>query len=422
MTVRSLAAADSGITTMQTMIDTIGNNVANSDTDGYKQTTAQFSDVLTEQLTPSSAPIPGLASTNPSSIGSGDQLSAITTDFSEGAIVQTGSPSNAAIQGNGFFVVSSGGQQYYTRDGAFQLDVNGVLETADGAEVQGWAPGAATTGPTGPLTIPSGLTIPPAETANVTLTGNLPAGATAPVTTTSTLYDAQGNTVPITVTFTPTGTANQWNMQATDSANNNLFGAGGVVLNYNANGQLASYAVNGGATTAVGTGQTSISTLALPAGAQWKEAAIKFDFPAVGSNTAVTQYGSDQTIAAGQDGYTSGSLESYSIGQTGEITGTFSNGQSESLGTIALATFTNPGGLLDNGNLEYSTTAGSGQPQVGTPGTAGRGTILGGALEQSNVDLANQLTSLIEAQTDYQADTKVVSTTQTALQALVTNA
>ena len=97
MTVRSLAAADSGITTMQTMIDTIGNNVANSDTDGYKQTTAQFSDVLTEQLTPSSAPIPGLASTNPSSIGSGDQLSAITTDFSEGAIVQTGSPSNAAI-------------------------------------------------------------------------------------------------------------------------------------------------------------------------------------------------------------------------------------------------------------------------------------------------------------------------------------
>jgi flagellar hook protein FlgE len=137
----------------------------------------------------------------------------------------------------------------------------------------------------------------------------------------------------------------------------------------------------------------------------------------------VTQYTTDQTVGVTtQDGYTQGSLQSWSIGQSGVITGTFTNGQSQQLGTIALANFSNPGGLENMGDLQYQTTAASGQPQVGLPGSAGRGTLLGGALEQSNVDLANQLTSLIEAQTDYEADTKVVSSTETALQALVTNA
>ncbi|MCU1490776.1 MAG: protein of unknown function domain protein [Acidimicrobiaceae bacterium] len=419
MTVRSLAAADSGITTMQTMIDTIGNNVANSNTDGYKQTTAEFSDVLTEQLTPSSAPIPGLASTNPSAIGSGDQLAAITTNFSEGAVVQTGVPSNAAIQGDGFFVVSRSGQNFYTRNGDFQLDKNGILETADGSEVQGWAAGQPTTGPTGPLTIPTGLTIAPQQSSSVSLGGNLPAGAptTSPVTTTTTLYDSQGNTVPITVTLTPTGTAGQWNMTATDATNTPLLG-GGVLVAFGANGQLSTV----GGTAVSATAPTTVA-LTTPSAGTWKAGtAINLSFPAPGTNGAVTQFGGSASFGVTQNGYASGTLESYSIGQGGDITGTFSNGQSQTLGTIALATFTNPGGLADTGNLLYQTSAASGQPQVGAPGSGGRATILGGALEQSNVDLASQLTSLIEAQTDYQADTKVVSTTQTALQALVTNA
>ncbi len=418
MTVRSLAAADSGISTMQTMIDTIGNNLANSNTNGYKATTAQFEDVLTEQLTPASAPSPGLASTNPSAIGAGAQVSAITTNFSEGATVQTGSPTDSAIQGNGFYVVQQGGQTYYTRDGNFQLDSNGNLATASGGLVQGWAPGAPTTGPTGPLTIPSSLVIAPQESANVTLGGNLPAGTptTSPVTTTTTLFDAQGNEVPVTMTFTPTGTANQWSMQASVGSSN-LF-TSPVTLQFSPGGQLQQ--VNG----ATVTGQTTLATTAaLPSGYQWNETHINFILPAPGSNGAVTQYASAQSVnVATQDGYTSGTLESFAIGQTGAITGTFSNGQSQLLGTIALADFANQGGLADLGNLQYQPTAASGVAKVGAAGTNGLGSLLGGALEQSNVDVGTELTSLIEAQTAYQADTKVVSTTQTVLQALVNNA
>jgi flagellar hook protein FlgE len=421
MPVISLAAADSGISTMQTEIDTIGNNVANADSDGYQEADVQFSDILTQQLSPGSGSSPTLASTDPSAIGAGAQVAAMQTNFNQGAIVQTGVPTDAAIQGDGFFVVDQGGNTYYTRAGNFQLDVNGTLSSSDGGIVQGWSGTTPTTGPTGAITIPSSMTLAPQETGNITMGGNIPSGGAA-FTTTATVYDAQGNDVPLTITYTPTATANQWTMQASVNGSK-LFGSG-VTLTFDSGGDLESYSVDGGAATNVTTQPVSISTTqALPTGFNWKETAIKFDFPAPGSAGAVTQYTTDQTVGvATQDGYTQGSLQSWSIGQSGVITGTFTNGQSQQLGTIALANFSNPGGLENMGNLQYQTTAASGQPQVGTPGSAGRGTLLGGALEQSNVDLANQLTSLIEAQTDYEADTKVVSSTETALQALVTNA
>lgn len=420
MPVISLAAADSGISTMQTEIDTIGNNVANADSDGYQQSDVQFSDILTQQLAPGSGSSAGLASTDPASIGAGAQVAAMQTNFTQGAIVQTGVPTDAAIQGSGFFVVTQGGNTYYTRDGDFNLDVNGTLAAANGAVVQGWAGTTATTGPTGPITIPSSMTISPQETANLTMGGNIPSGGTV-FTTTATMYDAQGNAVPLTLTYTPSTTPNVWTMQASVNGSN-LFSSG-VNLTFDATGQLESYTVDGGASTTVKGQSTIASTQAMPTGFNWNEKSINFVFPASTSNNAVTQYTTEQTVGvASQDGYSEGSLQSWSIGQSGVITGTFTNGQSQQLGTLALANFSNPGGLDNLGNLQYQTTAASGQPQTGTPGSAGRGTLLGGALEQSNVDLANQLTSLIEAQTDYEADTKVVSSTETALQALVTNA
>ena len=421
MPLTSLAAADSGISTTQTEIDTIGNNVANADTDGYQQADVQFSDILTQQLAPGSGSSAGLASTDPSAIGAGAQVAAMQTNFTQGAIVQTGVPTDAAIQGSGFFVVSQGANTYYTRDGDFNLDVNGTLAASNGAVVQGWAGTTATTGPTGPLTIPSSMTIAPKETANLTMGGNIPSGGNA-FTTTATMFDAQGNDVPLTLTYTPaTSTPNVWTMQASVNGSN-LFSSG-VTLTFDSTGQLESYAVDGGASQKV-TGAASIaSSQALPTGFNWSEKAINFVFPASTTNNSVSQYTTAQTVGvASQDGYTEGSLQSWSIGQSGVISGTFTNGQSQQLGTLALANFSNPGGLENLGNLQYQTTAASGAPETGTPGSAGRGTLLGGALEQSNVDLANQLTSLIEAQTDYEADTKVVSSTETALQALVTNA
>jgi flagellar hook protein FlgE len=419
MTVRSLAAADSGISTMQTMIDTIGNNLANANTNGYKATTAEFEDVLTDQLTPASAPTPGLTGVDPSSIGAGAQVSAIETDFSQGATVQTGSPTDAAIQGNGFFVVQQGNQTSYTRDGNFTVNANGVLSTANGGAVEGWGPNTPTTAPTSAITIPSSMVIAPQQTSAVTLGGNLPAGATSPVTATTTVYDNQGNAVPVDLTFTPTSTPNQWTMQASVNGTN-LFTTP-ETLTFDSTGQLKSASTG----TAGTNGQISVATTAtLPTPYQWKGTSIDFEFPAPGSSAAVTQYAASQPSidVASQNGYATGTLESFDIGQSGLITGMFSNGQSQSLGQVALAQFSNPGGLSDVGNLSYVPTAASGAAQVGVAGSNGMGTLLGGALEQSNVDLGSQLTALIEAQTAYQADTKVVSTTQTALQSLVTNA
>jgi flagellar hook protein FlgE len=416
MSVRSLGAAASGIDTMQTDLDTIGNDIANSETDGFKSGTAQFEDLLTEQLQPAGAAVgTSLASINPSSVGAGAEVSSIATDFTEGAVTQTGVSTDVAIEGNGFLVVGQNGQNAYTRDGDLQIDANGHLSTQTGGLVLGWSNGEPTSSPPGPLSIIVGSAEPPAQTQNVDLGGNITADSTTPVTATATMYDAQGNAVPVTLTFTPTGTANTWSLQGTVSGAASPLWTAPQTVAFAANGQLAS--ING---TAVGTGTTSLSIDNEPSNYTWSGAAPQIDFPPPGSENAVTQFAGDQTIAVtSQDGYAAGTLDSYAIGSDGVITGTYSNGHSQSLGTVALAQFANPGGLDDIGNSYFTPTAASGNAELGAPGTDGLGSLQGGAVEGSNVDLATELTDLIEAQTAYQANTKVVDSSSTALQSLV---
>ncbi|MGA2835719.1 MAG: flagellar hook protein FlgE [Acidimicrobiales bacterium] len=416
MTVRSLSAASSGIDIMQTDLDTIGNDIANSESDGFKSGTAEFEDLLTEQLQPAGAATGvSQASTNPSAIGAGAEVSAIATNFSEGPVTQTGVSSNVAIEGNGFLAVSQNGQTVYTRDGDLQIDTNGHLATNSGGLVLGWAPNQPTTSVPGPLSIITGSAEPPAQTANIDLGGNLPSTATSPVTVTATLYDSLGNTVPATLTFTPTGTAGSWTLQGTvPGAATTLWNAPQTLV-FSSTGQLQS--LNG---TAVGTGTTTLAIGTPPSNYNWTGAAPQLDFPPVGSQNAVTQFAANQTIAVtDQDGYAAGTLQSYSIGSDGVISGTYSNGESQTLGTIALANFANPQGLDDQGNTYFTATAASGNAQLGAPGQSGLGTLQGGAVEGSNVDLATELTDLIEAQTAYQANTKVVDSSSTALQSLV---
>jgi flagellar hook protein FlgE len=416
MSVRSLGTAASGIDTMQTDLDTIGNDIANSETDGFTSQTAQFSDLLTEQLQPAGGAVgETLASTNPSAIGAGDEVSAIETNFSAGAVTQTGINSNVAIEGNGFLAVTQDGQTYYTLDGDLQIDSNGNLATNSGGLVEGWAPGQPTTAPPTPLSVVVGSTGPPAQTQNVVLGGNLPSNATNPVTITTTMYDSLGNQVPVTLTLTPTG-PDAWSMQGTVTGAAQPLWTAAQTLDFGTNGQLGS--VNG---TAVGKGQTAIAIDNEPSNYAWTGTAEPtIDFPPVGSEGAVTQFADDQTIeVTSQDGNAAGTLESYSIGSDGVITGTYSNGDSQPLGTIALAQFANPDGLDDIGQTYFTPTVASGKAQLGEPGTNGLGTLQGGAVEGSNVDLATELTDLIEAQTAYQANTKVVDTTSTVLQSLV---
>jgi flagellar hook protein FlgE len=428
---QSLIAAVSGIEANQTYLDVIGNNIANSDTTGYKAEDPVFTDLLAEQIAGASAPTAGeSAGIDPIAVGAGVRVGAVTNDQSQGAIQQTNQPTDVAIQGDGFLIADQTGQQFYTRAGNLTLDANGDLATPTGALIQGWqATGQGvidTNAPVGVVNIPKGQVMSAAATSTFNMQGNLPAwsgsGTPPVVTTTLNGFDSLGNTVPLTLTFTAVaGHADEWTMQGTvptagGSGTTNLWTTPPTITFNPSTGQIGS--ISGVTANTDGSYSVPVATMppgSFPSGDTWN-----IEFAPPGSLTAVTQFGGEQTAQLStQNGNSAGTLESFTIGGDGIIRGAFSNGLTEPIAELALANFSNPTGLIDDGNLMYSASANSGQPAVGTAGTGGRGTLLGGALEGSNVDLATELTNMIEAQEAYQADTKVVSTTSTALQSLV---
>lgn len=420
---RSLSAAISGIDANQAMLDNVGNNISNVNTVGYQSTDVQFADLLYQQQQAAGSPQAGVSGgTNPVEIGSGVRVSATSIDFSQGTLSQTGIQTDLAIQGQGFLVASQGGNTFYTRAGNLQLDASGELVTPSGAIVQGWVPNSSgvinTSGGLANLTIPQGQAASPQVTKNVTLGGNLPAwngtGTAPSYTATVTAYDSLGGAIPVTLTFTASTTPNQWNVVA--SAPNPAGGidtltpSGGATLDFSSTtGQLSSTSPSPITLTNF-TGYTN-----LPSGYS-----MNLDFPTPGTPQAVTQFSGTSSIqVTAQDGSSSGALDGFTIGSDGTITGNYSNGKTQALGQVSLAMFANPEGLAKSGNLMYAATNNSGAAQLGTAGAGGRGTLIGGAVETSNVDLGTQLTDLIVAQTAYQANTKVVSTTSMVLQSLV---
>ena len=391
---QSLIAAVSGIQANQTYLDVIGSNIANANTTAYKSQSAVFTDLLAEQVAGATAPLPNGAGAgvNPMAIGSGVRVGAVTDNQTQGTLQQTNQPTDVAIQGQGFLVAKVGGQQLYTRAGQLTIDANGDLTTPTGGIIQGWEAQAGTitnTGAPGAVTIPNNQMMPAQATGNVVLSGNLPP-TTSSSTVTFNTYDQLGNVTPVTLTFVPPQSpGGNWTVNAS---------------------------VNGATATAVG-------TFTFPANGQNPtptQLQVTVGTSTITLNTsALTQYAGQSSVQAAADGYAAGSLASFSIGSDGVITGAFTNGETQPVAQLALASFANPGGLADQGNLMYATSANSGTPNIGTAGSGGRGTLVGGALEGSNVDLANQLTDLIVAQEAYQADTKVVSTTSQTLQALM---
>jgi flagellar hook protein FlgE len=437
MATRSMLAAVSGIDANQTLLDEIANNIANAGTIGYKEGTVQFSDLLAEEISGATAPTAGSGGVNPVAVGSGVRVQAIITDMSEGTLEATGTPTDVAITGNGYLVVEDGGQQLYTRDGALTVDAAGNLTTVGGGIVQGWQ--ASATGiindnaPVGALSIPTGETIGAELTSRITLEGNLPAWngtGTKPSSVTRTVdtYNALGTVVPIVFTFTPTK-ANVWKVSATVTEKTTTKTGTKTVTSVKPVDLLKTTVtvtfdpttgeLTGKASTALKQTGTGGYTLALtvPPGYP-KTATLTVFFPSSKSENAVTQFSGAETLTATQNGYPSGALESYSISSTGVITGEFSNGQSMALGQIAMATFANASGLENVGNGLLTTSANSGQAQVGAPGTGVRGALRGGELEESNVNLGTQLTDLITAQEAYEANTKAISTSQQVVQSL----
>ena len=423
MATRSMIAAVSAIAADQAYLQETGSNIANSGTIGYKQGEVQFADLLSQQIAGGTAPTTGSAGVNPVAIGSGVRVASVSTDLTEGTLETTGIQTDVAITGGGYLAVEQGAQQLYTRDGALTVDANGELSTLSGAKVLGWQ--ASPTGKitssaaVSPITIPTGKTIGAIATTSIQISGNLPAwkggASTVPsVTVSSIAYDSLGSSVPVLVTFTGSPTPDTWKITAvaktpvkgtvklltTASAPTIVFGPNGSLQKLNG----ATLPAAGG-TLAVATKPTGFTKLVL-------------HFPPSTSNTALTQFAGQQTVSLTQDGSPAGTLVSYSIGTDGVVTGTFSNGRTTPLAQIALASFPNASGLVNLGNNLLGPSANSGQASVGTPGTGGRGKLLSGQLEQSNVTLAQQLTDLITAEQAYVADTKVISTSQAVSTAL----
>jgi flagellar hook protein FlgE len=415
---RSLFSAISGLQAHQTMMDVVGNNIANVNTVGYKSSSTDFEDTLSQMLRNGSAPTADSAGTNPAQVGLGVKVGAISTNFTQGSTESTGRDTDFMISGDGFFVTKQGNQQLYTRAGSLDFDGSNRLVTPDGGVLQGWMATNGTVntnGPIGALSIPYGQTIPPVATSTGIVTGNLDSSATptsAAAQTQATMYDSLGHAHEISYNFTNTGT-NTWAMSVLDENGNSMLGGTKAAPTTMAISFDSSGKINLPAPAVAGKFQFTPDPTTYPSWAG----------PVTVDLTGVNQFGSASSLAVGTPttgaGSEMGTLNSFSLGDDGTITGVYSNGLRQPIGQLALATFVNPGGLSKAGNSSYEAGDNSGAPQIGVAGTGGRGTLSSGALEMSNVDLAQQFTNLIIAQRGFQANSKVITTSDQILQSLV---
>ncbi|HEU24706.1 MAG: flagellar hook-basal body protein [Mesoaciditoga sp.] len=565
---RALYSGISGLEGMQTEMDVIGNNIANSNTVGFKASRVTFSTALSQLLSAARAPQGNLGGVNPTQVGLGTQIASIDQLMTQGSFQNTGKSTDLAIQGDGFFIVNNGNGNYYTRAGNFSLDQNGTLvQAGTGYKVLGWESAVSPTGqryvdtnaPIAPIQISANTTMNAKATSQMIVGGNIdsssgiqpttitvtdasgkqytvqftfspqtnnfnpfstsrvynwtativngPAGSvgtkisgnitldqygnvvndsakniyinnsngtyslsttsastasgaaitlptsgpisfaesdntantvtagyTNPVYTTSTqIYDSLGNPYTIYIDFTNLGTVSgsgtsttwgtgtntawAWDARLANGTPVNLVTSSGSatssnfgILEFNSSGRMVgNFALNNGQLTNANA-PTGISFTPSDGAATVKS---QIDF------TSVTDMaGSSSAAITQQNGNAQGTLQSFAINQNGQIIGTFSNGLTDTLGQVALANFNNPSGLNAVGNSLYSESANSGVPQVGTAGTGGRGTFIPGALEMSNVDLAQEFTNMIIAERSFDANARVITTADAMLSQL----
>jgi flagellar hook protein FlgE len=395
----SFSTALSALSADATAIDVVGNNLANINTPGFKASTVSFHDLVTQSLGA------GLGETQ---VGFGVGTPVTLREFSQGAIQATGGPLDAAIQGDGFFVVvDNSGNTLYTRGGNFQVDTNGNLNTATGEKVQGWTQSGGvlnTNGPTGNITVPVGSLEAPKVTTSMSLDLNLNAASVAADTfsTSIQVYDTLGASHVVTISFTKTATANQWQYSLT-FPNADLTAPGTPAtgtLTFDANGHLASPLPTDPPPVLTATG---LADGAADMNVTWN----LFN----GVTPRITQFSqASATSALAQDGSPAANLVSVGLSDGGKILAQYSNGQQVVVGQMAMATIRNPESLIAAGNSNYQLSARTALPAIGVPGTGGRGTVLGGSVEASTVDIAREFTNLIIFQRGYQANARVITT------------
>jgi flagellar hook protein FlgE len=390
----------SGLTASQSELQTISNNLANVDTDGYKDQTLSFADLFAASTSNNGAD-------DPLQTGQGVEVSATNTNFSDGTVTSTGIPSNMALSGNGFFVVQqSDGQLAYTRTGDFTTNAAGQLIAPSGALVMGYpAVGGVvnTSAALQPLQVSTGTTSPATATTSFSATTNLDSSTAVGGTYTGTIsvVDSLGESHTLSIDYTKTA-ANTWSYTITaptadTGAANSTIATG--TLDFDSSGNLTSPS-------------GSISGITIPSFTDGAAAMnLTWDLTDSSGNGLMTQTDlASSTSTTTQNGVASASLDSYTIAADGTIEGTFSSGATTALGQVAVATVANPQGLTQLGQNLFQVTGGSGNADVGVAGTGGRATITGGSVEGSNVDEATEFSNMIVAQQAYDANSKSVST------------
>lgn len=420
----------SGLNASSKALDTIGNNIANSGTVGFKNSTTVFADVFATSL----------AGAGAAPIGLGAKVATVAQQFTQGNISVTNNPLDLAINGSGFYeLTNANGDILYSRNGQFQLDKSGYIVNADGLRLMGYAADAngTITPPTTSLRlfdpVSSSDAAPQATGTSVAATGieaniNLdsreaqPANAFDPTDTSPaadtynnsravTIYDSLGNSHIYNLYFVKTATTNEWEVYATVS------NPAGAAVDVTALGLVdtLTFGSNGALPASYTPPTVTISDTDLGYAGGVDPLSFPVDF------TGSTQYGASFTVnSLVQDGFTSGKLAGFSIGTDGIILGRYTNGQSKNLGQVVLANFRNPQGLQPLGNNVWMSTSMSGPVMEGTPGSSGQyGPIQSAALEDANVDLTKELVDMITQQRAYQANAQTIKTQDSILQTLV---
>jgi flagellar hook protein FlgE len=409
----------SALKATQKGMDTIGNNIANANTTGYKASSLTFADLLSEQVKMSTGPTATTGGTNGMQIGLGVRVGSIDVNTNQGGLNATGESSDLAIQGNGYFMVGSGTDDpVYTRDGHLAVDSSGnLVSAATGQHILGWqADDTGAIDTTGKISNTSTLQIPVGSltcahaTTNVKFTGNVDASSAtgATCTTDIVVYDSIGqkHNIHLQLTRQPDATnpaiaGNTWNWVA--SGDPTLAPPAGT-----SNMGTITFGNNGHATAITG------GLLMNPTGGATTPQNIAIDMG------QATQLAGESTFQSElQDGFPIGTLQSFTVDKDGLIQGMFSNGLTRSLGQLAMATFSNSKALKRIGDNQFSLSMNSGAPVVSTANSQGAGSIQSGYLEQSNVDLSTELTNMIVQQRTYQANTKIVTAVDDLLESLI---
>ncbi len=424
---RSLFAGVSGLRNHQVRMDVIGNNISNVNTVAFKAGRVTFKEGFAQLLQGASRPPGDHGGINPIQVGLGMQVGSIDMMFQQGNLESTGLGTDLAIQGDSFFVVAKGSQNYYTRSGNFQLDAEGKLVSpTNGFVVQGkMAQNGVFLDGIRDIELPVGQKTAAKATDKVALAGNLnsaapvftgafdAAGRADPLNKDSwaessiTVYDSLGNEHDLKVQFWKTA-ADTWSWQL-DGTN---LPAGFTPPN--STPQTLTFDTQGVLTTAAPTSPPVVSFT--PTGADPLNITLDLG---TGINGITSYAGTSSAVLRDQNGYAAGQLTNFSIDRTGLITGAFSNGTNVTLGQIVLADFNNPGGLLRTGDNMYAVSGNSGGAVLGYALEGSQSTMTSGALEMSNVDLAQEFTSMIVTQRGFQANSKVITTSDEMLQELV---